>query len=46
MARVDLPKGIAAIHGRIGDYVYRTINGKTYVHYMPKKRKPSKVIDR
>ena len=38
MARVDLPQGIAAIHGRIGDYVFKTRGGKTFVYYMPKKR--------
>ena len=39
MAQVELPKGIAAIHGRMGDYVFKTRGGKTYVYYMPKKRR-------
>ena len=25
MAKVELPKGIIAIHGRMGDYIYRWI---------------------
>jgi len=42
MARVELPKGILAIHGRLGDYVYRSRKQpdgtyKTFVHYSPKK---------
>ena len=41
MARVELPKGIMAIHGRLGDYVYRSRKQpdgtyKTFVHYSPK----------
>jgi hypothetical protein len=44
MARVELPKGILAIHGRLGDYVYRSrkqADGsyKVFAHYSPKKVK-------
>ena len=42
MAKVELPREIAAIHGRIGDYVYKTRNGQTYVYYMPRKKRLSK----
>ena len=42
MAKVELPKGIIAIHGRLGDYIYRSRKQpdgtyKTFVHYSPKK---------
>ena len=38
MAEVELPKGIVAIHGRVGDYIYRSRKQpdgtyKTFVHY-------------
>ena len=39
MARVELPKGIAAIHGRVGDYIYRMRGDKAFVHYQPRKTK-------
>ena len=44
MAEVQLPKGIVAIRGRLGDFVYRTrkqADGtyKTFVHYSPKVKK-------
>ena len=39
MAQVELPKGIAAIHGRVGDYVFKTQGKKTFVYYMPKAEK-------
>ena len=52
MAQVELPKGIAAIHGRLGDFIYRSrkqADGtyKVYAHYSPKKAKVSakRVID-
>ena len=44
MARVELPSGIAAIHGRIGNMVFRSrkqADGtyKVFVHeYVPKKK--------
>ena len=38
MARIELPKEIVAIHGRIGDYVFRSRGGKQYIHYQPKKK--------
>jgi len=46
MAQVELPKGIAAIHGRLGDFIYRSrkqADGtyKVYAHYSPKKAKVS-----
>ena len=42
MAKVELPKGIIAIHGRMGDYIYRSRKQpdgtyKTFVHYSPKR---------
>ena len=47
MAEVQLPLGIVAIHGRLGDYVYRTRkqadgSNKVFVHYLPKKKKKKK----
>ena len=48
MARVELPQGIAAIHGKIGNMVYRSrkqADGtyKVYVHeYRPPKANGSK----
>jgi len=44
MAQVELPKGIVAIHGRLGDYVYRSRKQpdgsyKVFAHYSPKKLK-------
>lgn len=32
MARIELMPGIASISGTVGDFTFRTINGKTYVH--------------
>ena len=56
MARVELPQGIAAIHGKIGNMVYRSrkqLDGtyKVFVHeYRPpkvsKKKSLSKHIGR
>ena len=47
MAEVQLPKGILAIHGRLGDVIYRSrkqADGtyKTFVHYQPKVRSKNK----
>ena len=44
MARVELPKGIVAIHGRVGNMIYRSREQpdgtyKVFVHeYVPKKK--------
>ena len=41
MARVELPFGIVAIHGRLGDLIFRTnkTTGKVTVHLAPQKKK-------
>ena len=44
MAQVELPKGIVAIHGRLGDYIYRSRKQpdgsyKVFAHYSPKVKK-------
>ena len=44
MAKVELPKGIVAIHGRLGDYIYRSRKQpdgsyKVFAHYSPKVKK-------
>jgi len=44
MARVELPKEIVAIHGRVGNLIYRSRKQpdgtyKVYVHEAPKRRK-------
>ena len=41
MAEVKLPKGILAISGRIGDYIFRTRNGKTHAYYRPRDKHES-----
>ena len=42
--QVDLPKGILAIHGRVGDYIFRSRKQhdgtyKVFAHYAPKRNK-------
>lgn len=32
---------VGNLSGRLGDYVFRTVNGKTIVCYMPRKQKKS-----
>ena len=44
MARVELPTGILAIHGRLGNMIYRSRKQpdgtyKVFVHEAPKQRK-------
>ena len=44
MARVELPKGILAIHGRVGNMIYRSrkqADGsyKVFVHEAPERKK-------
>ena len=53
MARVDLPKGIVAIHGKIGNLIYRSRKQpdgtyRVFVHEapQPKRNGPSSVQHR
>ena len=39
MAEIRLPGWIRSISGRVGDYVFRTQNGKTFMYYQPKRRR-------
>ena len=44
MARVELPKGVLAIHGRIGNMIYRSRKQpdgtyKVFVHEAPERKK-------
>ena len=38
MAKIELPCWIKSVSGRIGDYIFSTRNGKTYVYYKPKNK--------
>ncbi|MBQ1858760.1 MAG: hypothetical protein II605_01390 [Paludibacteraceae bacterium] len=43
MARVDLPKGIVAIHGRVGNLIYRSRKQpdgsyRVFVHEAPSRK--------
>ena len=47
MARVELAAGISAIHGRLGDYIFRTVQqadgtNKVFATYAPKQAKKAK----
>lgn len=44
MARLINPL-FGNISGRVGDFVFKTINGKTFMYYRPKEEKKQKNTD-
>ena len=39
MAEIKLTGWIQSISGRIGNYVFQTRNGKTFMYYQPKQNR-------